>query len=305
MNNSLPRILIVGASGFIGHHLLERLAQDGCFVEGWSRSPLDAPLGLEDHYLHRQVDLLAEDSLPEPPAGGWDVVFQLAGESRPSKFAGGNFPGGLELRNTVRIAARVAEHVAEHSPGCRYILNSSAYVYAATGRPQVETDPTEPSGPYGLAKLLAEDMTQLHKERLHVTIVRPFNLIGAGMPQDLFATGLLQKLRLGTGPVELSVPDGERDLLDIRDAVEAYVAMTAANYPSGTVFNLCSGQAVRTSSFAGSLLEALGMKRELRFVGTAAPPMLGDNRCLRTLTAWQPSFQAADAAHSMLTPRGV
>lgn len=288
-------ILVVGASGFIGRHLVRRFALDGCEVEAWSRSEVEAPPGTESGFRYRCVDLLGTEELPAPPDGGWDVVFQLAGESRPSRFT-----GQTHLRDTVRMAARVVSHVGRVSPGCRYILNSSAYVYSASEDPRSEKDETVPTGPYGLAKLIAEDLTLLHRDRLHVTIVRAFNLIGPGLPDGLFATDLLAGLRGDVSPASLNGADVQRDLLDIRDAVAAYSALLGSDYESGSVFNFCSGRAIRSSEFAGILLNELQQSRELRFEGTPHMPILGSCQKLRSLADWDPKFSIAETARSFV-----
>ncbi|MFT5285142.1 MAG: nucleoside-diphosphate-sugar epimerase [Planctomycetota bacterium] len=299
MESTSLNVLIVGASGFIGQHLLRRFAIDGARVEAWSRSSIEAPPGAEDRFMYRPVDLLSNNPLPMPPPGGWDVVFQLAGESRPSRFIGHE-----HLRNTVRMAARVAEHVSTVSAGCRYFLNSSAYVYGPSELPCDESASTEPTGPYGLAKLLAEDVTRLHQEKFHLTIVRPFNLIGADLPQGLFATGLLARLREGQSSVEVPAPNVRRDLLDIRDAIDAYQALLASKYESGTVFNFCSGSGTLSSEFATALLAALGKSCEIRFNKEAGFSILGSSDRLKAITNWMPRFQASDSARSLVEAQG-
>jgi nucleoside-diphosphate-sugar epimerase len=300
MQTTASKVLIIGASGFIGRHLVDRFAHAGAHVEAWSRAVVKVPEGAEDRYINRSVDLLSETSLPTPPAGGWDAVFHLAGESRPSRFVGSE-----HVRNTVRITARVASHIADHSAGCRFFLNSSAYVYAPSDRPSDEGAPTNPSGFYGLAKLLAEDLTSLHQDRFHLTIVRPFNLIGAGLPEGLFATGLLARLREGKSVVEVPAPDVRRDLLDIRDAVEAYMGLLAADYESGTAFNFCSGRGTLTSDFAAALLEALGKSCEVRFNGESGEAILGNSNRLQSVAQWKPKYGVADAAHSLVESQGI
>ena len=299
MTASRSKVLIVGASGFIGKHLVRRFTEEGAHVEAWSRSSVEVPAGVAERCVFQPVDLLADRSLPAPPAGGWDVVFQLAGESRPSRFVGHE-----HLRNTVRIAARVASYAAESSPACRYFLNSSAYVYAASEEACDESSATDPSGNYGLAKLLAEDVTRLYKDRLHLAIVRPFNLIGAGLPEGLFATGLLARLRDGQELVEVPVPNTCRDLLDIRDGVEAYLNLLAADYESGTVFNLCSGQGTLTSEFAAALLDALGKSCQVRFAAHSGTPILGNCDRLQSIAGWRPRFESRDAARSLVDSTG-
>ncbi len=296
MAPSYSRVLVVGASGFIGQHLVQRLLNDGIQVETWSRASFELPSALQASCHSRKVDVLGDESLPAPPSGGWDAVFQLAGESRPSRFV-----GNTHLRATVRIAARVADHVARTSPACRYFLNSSAYVYSPSEVPCTEDSPTEPTGPYGLSKLLAEDVTQMHRQHLHVTIVRPFNLIGAGLPDGLFATDLLARLRDGTGPVQLPTPNSERDLLDIRDAIEGYVALMGAKTESGSVFNFCSGTGTPAASLAEALLAQIGSARDVRFEGVAGSPLIGDCSRLKSTAGWAPRCGLAEIAESLAT----
>lgn len=294
MRGTTPTALIVGASGFIGKQLVRRFLADGYQVETWDRLPLEPDADIPPGFQHRVVDLLAADPLPPSPEGGWDVVFQLAGESRPSRFV-----GNQNLRNTVQISARVAAHVARTSAGARYFLNSSAYVYSPSESACAEDSPTEPAGPYGLAKLLSEDVTQIHRDTLHVTIVRPFNLIGAGLPDGLFATDLLERLRSGEGPVQLPTPDSERDMLDIRDAIEAYVALLGSDYESGTVFNFCSGSARPASQLAEALLAQIGESREVRFEGAPGAPLLGSCERLKSITGWAPRCGLPEIAASL------
>jgi UDP-glucose 4-epimerase len=296
MSLSIINALVVGASGFIGHNLVQRLLSEGCRVETWSRSPLREEVASNPNCIQRTVDVLAGAALPDPPSGGWGAVFQFAGESRPSRFV-----GQQHLRTTVQLAGKVANHVATTSPGCRYFLNSSAYVYSPSEAPCEEDSPTEPSGPYGLAKLLAEDVTRLHSDSMHVTIVRPFNLIGAGLPDGLFATDLLARLRAGTGPVQIPAPNSKRDMLDIRDAIQAYVALLGSDYETGTAFNFCSGAATPASELADAVLGVLGESREVRFEGEAGAPLVGSHSRLKSVSGWAPQFGLADIAKALAT----
>ncbi len=136
---------------------------------------------------HRCVDLLADVPLPGPPPGGWDLVVHLAGHSRPR-----HFDSHADVLDTVRMLARVLRHLEEVSPGCRFILNSSGYVYAPSESPHIESDPTHPGGPYALSKLLCEEVALLHRGRLVVTVVRAFNLLGPGMPEGLLGKEFYQ-----------------------------------------------------------------------------------------------------------------
>lgn len=147
-------------------------------------------------------------------------------------------------------------------------------------------------------------MTQQYKDRLHVTVIRPFNLIGPGLPQGLFASDLLTQLGSGAGPVTLSTPDVARDFLDIQEAIDAYFALLTAEYDSGRVFNICSGRGIHASEFATALLRQLGRTCEVRFTGAAGPPLLGSCDRLRSETQWAPRLELADVIRDYVEGSG-
>ena len=72
-------VLVVGASGFVGRLLTQRLLDAGHSVEAWDRLPVEAQPGLEAY----AVDLLGDAPLPEPTPQPWDAAFHLAAYSVP------------------------------------------------------------------------------------------------------------------------------------------------------------------------------------------------------------------------------
>jgi nucleoside-diphosphate-sugar epimerase len=97
----------------------------------------------------------------------------------------------------------------------------------------------------------------------------------------------------------------QRDLLDIRDALEAYSSLLRARYDSGSVFNICSGRAIRSSEFAAALLEQLGDTREVSFSGVSELPMLGNCDRLRSAAEWHPRFELMDVARFFVEALGA
>jgi GDP-4-dehydro-6-deoxy-D-mannose reductase len=310
--------LVVGGTGFIGRRIVERFAREGAFVEGWGRTAgpphathgptLDRALGTSSsggtRVTWRAVDLLGKDLLPEPPRGGWDLVVHLAGHSRPR-----HFDSHADVLDTVRMMARVLRHLDRVSPGCRFILNSSGFVYSPAVSPHVETDPTHPLGHYALSKLLCEEIALLHRERLDVTIVRAFNLLGPGMPDGLLVTDFMRRLdRLPAqgGPLDRIVMAGRnswRDFLDIRDAVDAYCAFAELQCESGSIFNLCSGRPTRVAELLGTILGVLGLDLAVEFQDPTEEHLLGDPTRLCDATGWAPEHSLVDIVDSLVEAR--
>jgi len=306
--------LVVGGTGFIGRRIVERFAREGAFVESWGRTPPSAGAALgpspkralegSARVTQRAVDLLGDDPLPEPPPGGWDLVVHLAGYSRPR-----HFESHADVLDTVRMMVRVLRHLEHVAPGCRFILNSSGYVYSPSAVPHVETDPTHPQGQYALSKLLCEEIALLHRDRLDVTVVRAFNLLGPGMPEGLLVTDFMRTLErlptqgVPTGRIVMAGRNSWRDFLDIRDAVDAYSALAKLQCESGTVFNLCSGRPTRVAEILGAIQGMLGLELQIEFQDPAEEQLLGDPARLCEATGWAPRHILVETVESLVEAR--
>lgn len=274
------RVLITGASGFIGRHLVPHLLGVGHEVEAWGRQEIPARPGLTS-----QVVDLSKDPLPSAQTP-WQAAIHLAGHSRPSLA----WCEDLVIEN-LRLTARLLHHVANHAPGCRTLLASSAHVYAPSELPHQESDPIGAKGLYGLSKRLAEDWGLSLVDRIDLHIVRAFNQIGPGMPKGLLLPDLLEKLSTPGPRLVMEGRDDIKDFLDIRDAVLAYEALLTATAPSGSVWNLCSGEPVSVSEFIRTVLVLKGLDREVEFASPESQRMLGDPSRLKAATGWKPSYK--------------
>lgn len=269
------RVLITGATGFIGKHLVPHLLGLGHEVEGWARSG-----------GNRSVDLLSQTPLP---LGRWDVVFHLAGHTRPNL----DWDRDRVLEN-LAMTARVADHVAICSPGARFVLLSSGHIYAPADGPLSEADPIQPRGPYGLSKQLSESWAQSHTKDLNVIIVRAFNQLGPGMPPGLLLPDLITRIQEAKGKLRMRGRDAIRDFLDVRDAVEAYGRLCEASLPSGAVFNLCSGEQTRVSELISEVQKSLGIFRAVTFEDTTSDTLIGSRAKLSEALGWTPRYALAD-----------
>lgn len=263
------RILVVGASGFLARHLVPHLRNLEHEIEPWSRGPAGSG-----------VDLLGQAPLPP---GDWDVVFHLAGHSRP----------GLEwprkwVSENLEMTHRLVEHLTHHSPGCRLIFLSSAHVYEPREGLRKEGDPLGPASPYGLSKLLCEDLLRFYAPRLETVIVRSFNLVGPGMAQGLLIPDLIARLKEREDTLQMRGMDSERDFLDVRDAIEALGRICNISIQSGEAFNLASGKTTRVSHLVHRILGHLGIQRPVHFEKLGSDQVGGDPAKLIARTGWAP-----------------
>lgn len=289
------KVLVTGASGFIGRALVARLLADGCTADAWDRlGGPDAP-GLRQ----TAVDLAGSAPLPAPEGGPWDAAFHLAAHSVP----GGAWTPHAVIEN-LTMTARVIDHLSRHAPGCRTIVASSGLVYAPSAKPHDEASPLGPTRPYGLSKRLCEDWALSARERLHVMIVRPFNQIGPGMAPGLLVPDVLERVARGDATLEMKGRDDWKDFLDWRDAMQAYSLLLRADAPSGSVWNLCSGRPVRVSSLVRCILAECGVEREIRFADPAVESVLGDPSKLAAATGWRPKHALHETVRAICAHEG-
>ncbi|MFV2021995.1 NAD-dependent epimerase/dehydratase family protein [Micromonospora sp. LOL_023] len=228
----MSRVLVTGAAGFIGSHLVDSLLGSGVRVVGLDRRRLGEH-ALADENLVRAVASplftpycldLAVDQLDDVVAG-CDTVFHLAARPgvRPSwsreflDYAQANVLG------THRLLDACARHGTR-----RLVVASSSSVYGPADRPSRESDPTCPVSPYGVSKLAAEQLCLAYARRAHsplsVVALRYFTVYGPRQRPDMAIGRVLFAAYTGF-PVTL-FGDGSqrREFTYVSDVVSATLA---------------------------------------------------------------------------------
>jgi UDP-glucuronate 4-epimerase len=282
-------VLVTGAAGFIGSHLVDRLLAEGCEVVGvdaftgyYSRRSkernLEAALG-EDGFRFVEGDLLRLDL--EEVLRGVEGVVHLAGEPGVRRSWGGALPKYLE-RNVVSTE-RLLEAASKNGTP-RFVYASSSSIYGSDpGHPVAEEHPKRPTSPYGLSKLAAEELIRLYARERGVpgTILRYFTVYGPRQRPEMAVSRFIFAALRGR-PVDV-FGDGEqaRDMTYVSDAVEATVA--ALDAPAG-VYNVGGG----TRATVNALLDAVG-----RVTGSTVEPRYGPEAQGDVRSTWADSRRAA------------
>jgi GDP-4-dehydro-6-deoxy-D-mannose reductase len=293
-------VLVTGAAGFVGGHLIDLLVSEGIDVVAWHRPGGTAPAASRVNGAVRwqAVDLLdragvlraLEEVRPASVyhcAGAAHVGLSWADASRTLAI---NVRGTHLLLDGLRVAR----------PGARVVIPSSAMVYAPADRALTEDDPLAPHSPYALSKLAQEmEGARAIADGLEVTIARAFNHLGPRQDPYFAAAGFARRIadiEAGRWAPEMAVGnlDARRDLTDVRDTIRAYRLLIGRGQP-GRPYNVCSGHAITIRELLDQLLARARVPIRVRVDPARLRPndvplVLGDRSRIEAELGWRPEI---------------
>ena len=289
------RILVTGAAGFVGRHLLAALRDRDSSTEltAWRRA---------------DVDLLDNDALTDAIAALRPTrVYHLAGAASD---ADSWRTRAVTLRTNVIGTEHLLTALHAHAPGARVLIPGSALVYRPKATALREDDPVGPLSPYGLSKLAQEMLAQrAGANRLDIVLTRSFTHIGPGQRTAYAASSFANQIaRIEAGQIDPVIDvgslDARRDILDVRDVVAAYRSLMERG-TSGTVYNVSSGAAHAMRTVLDRLLALargpIAVRTDpARLRPSDYPMLLGNNARLKGATGWRPGFGLDDALARLL-----
>ena len=250
-------VLVTGASGFTGRHLVTKLRAAGHRVAGTTARHENA----FGHPGLRACDLA-------DAAGVRDLVADV----RPDAvihLAAISFVPHADAAEIYRVNVLGTENLlralaALEKPPRRVIAASSANVY---GNPAV--DPVDesacprPVNHYACSKLAMEHIAATYFDRLSILLTRAFNYTGPGQSEQFLVPKIVAAFRRQDPVLELGNLDVVRDISDVRNVVAAYQALLDVDV-DGVAVNICSGHGVHLSEIVDTMAEIAGYRPEVR-----------------------------------------
>lgn len=251
------RVLVTGATGFLGSHLTRRLVDRGADVHAWAGSSvhLGRLADLEPKLHVARVDLrdadgvatACRDALP-------DVVYHLAAYGVHSHQRDMDVAFAVNVKGTFHLLS------ALRGTSCRRVVSTGTWAeYASQGRPLFETDPIAPASTYGttkaMATLLALDMAA--QEGLPLLVLRPFSVYGPGEETNKFVPAVIDACLRGESP-RLTSCRQVRDYLHIDDLLDAYECAADVSLQRPSVVNVASGQGITLRDMALAIVKEIG-----------------------------------------------
>ena len=263
------KVLITGADGFIGSHMVERLLSEGadvrafCFYNSFgSLGWLDGIEPAKQAGLTVYLGDIRDMRFVEEACKGIDTVFHLAAliaipysYQAPESFVDTNVKGTLNVLEAVRRA------------GCRRIVHTStSEVYGTPlSLPILETHPLHGQSPYSASKIAADKLCEAFYCSYQVPVVtlRPFNTYGPRQSMRAVLPTILVQLLRGKTTVKLGRLDPKRDLTYVEDTVDGFVKAGEAKDIDGDTIQLGTGIAISVGELFSAACQALGCIAEV------------------------------------------
>ncbi len=300
------RVLVTGADGFIGSHLVEALVRRGDDVRAFVLyNSLDSR-GWLDHVaadVAAAVEVVAGDirdgATVVSAMRGCDVVMHLAAliaipysYRAPESYVDTNIKGTLNVLQAAREL------------GTAKIVHTSTSEVYGTARTEAisEEHPLQAQSPYSATKIAADQIAlSFHRSfELPVAVIRPFNTYGPRQSTRAVLPTIITQLANGAR-VALGAVHPTRDFCFVRDTVAGFIAVADAQASVGEVINIGTGFEI--SVLEAAQLVAAIMGKELRLVDEAArhrPPasevdrLRADTSKAQRLLGWQPAYAGRD-----------
>jgi GDP-4-dehydro-6-deoxy-D-mannose reductase len=298
------KVLVTGADGFVGRHVVRRLLAGGHEVIG-ARRPLGALSGpLADPTLSgaRWVPLELEDgtSVTEAAALDPDAVVHLAAVASTAEAAKAPEQAWtINAVGVVRLLGALAERRKHGRADPAVILVSTAEVYGVgDGRRRQESDPPAPVTPYAASKAAGEvaGLEAWRRTGLRVMVARPFQHTGAGQASRFVLPAFAERLRAARASGARMVATGNltpvRDFLDVRDVAAAYELLMQHGVP-GEIYNVARGEGLSLAELFARLARIVGVDAQpapdpALTRRSDIPHLVGDPTRIRRATGWTP-----------------
>lgn len=291
-------ILVTGADGFIGSHLVELLARRGAKVRalslynsfndwGWLEA-VDPALKVEvvtgDVRDKAQMSRVMKDI---------DVVFHLASLiAIPYSYVAPESYVQVNVQGTLNVVQTAMERGVR-----RVVHTSTSEVYGTARRvPISEEHPLQPQSPYSATKIAADSiaMSFHHAFGLPLVVARPFNTYGPRQSARAVIPTIITQLLDGREKIRLGRIDPTRDFNYVTDTCDGLLALAGCDAAVGQVVNIGSGSEISIGDLARMIGEIIGAEFEIETEAPRLRPerseverLLCDNTRLRSLTNWK------------------
>jgi NAD dependent epimerase/dehydratase len=299
------KILVTGADGFIGSHLVEHLASEGHDVRAFvlynsfgSRGWLDSASG--DKKIEVAAGDIRDAQSVRAAVKGCHVVFHLAALiSIPYSYQAPESFLDTNVRGTMNVLQAARDFQVE-----RMVHTSTSEVYGtAKFVPITEEHPLQGQSPYSASKIAADQMATAFFSSfgVPVSIMRPFNTYGPRQSSRAVIPTVICQIAAGARSLRLGALHPTRDFNYVDDTVRAFVATAASDAAVGEVINIGSNFEISIGDTVRLIAEVMAARvsvetdeERLRPKASEVERLWADNSKAKRLLSWQPAYAGRD-----------
>lgn len=303
MDLKSKKILVTGADGFIGSHLVERLIELGCNPRAF--------VYYNSFNSYGWLDTLAQDKLSQievfsgdirDPQGvrkavaGCDLVLHLAAliaipfsYHSPDSYVDTNIKGTLNILNAARDLGV-----------SKTIVTSTSEVYGtAQYVPIDESHPLQGQSPYSATKIGADQLALSFYRSFEtpVSIIRPFNTFGPRQSARAVIPTIISQVAKGAKEIKLGSLSPTRDLTFVADTVEGFICMAKSSDVMGRVVNVGSGFEISIGDLATKIIRLMGSDAQIAKDAERERPkdseverLWAANELAKNIMSWSPQY---------------
>jgi UDP-glucose 4-epimerase len=301
-------VLVTGADGFIGSHLVEELARQKANVRAFCLYNSQGSWGWLDHAtpevkkaLDPRLGDIRDARFVEEACEGVEVVFHLAAliAIPYSYFAPESFVDTY-IKGTMNVLEAVRRRGVK-----RLVHTSTSEVYGTPETlPIVETHPLNAQSPYAATKIAADQMALAYHRSFGtpVTVLRPFNTFGPRQSARAVIPTMLYQLMSGKKEIQLGRLDTRRDFTFVSDTVRGFLAAAETPGVEGETIQLGTGYTVSVGEVFDMACSVLHVKdakvttdpRRLRPDPSEVVVLQSDPSLAKSRLGWTPEITFAE-----------
>lgn len=301
------KVLVTGADGFIGSHLVERLLEKGYNVRAFSYYNSFNGWGWLDTFPKdklNKVEVFCGDI--RDPNGvreamkDVDIVYHLAALiAIPFSYHSPDSYVDTNIKGTLNVLQAARDLKTE-----RILVTSTSEVYGtAQYVPIDEKHPFQGQSPYSATKIGADRMAESFYRSFDtpITIVRPFNTYGPRQSARAVIPTIIMQLLSGKTEIKLGSLTPTRDFNYVKDTVNGFISIAESNQTIGEEINIATQKEISIGELANELIRQINPaakiiceEQRLRPDKSEVNRLLGSNEKIRRLTNWNSEYSLAE-----------
>lgn len=307
----MQKVLVTGADGFIGSHLVEELLGKGYKVKALSYYNSFNYWGwLEDIKQNSNLEVISGD-IRDPHfckhiTKDVDMIFHLAALiAIPYSYIAPDAYVDTNVKGTLNICQAALDNNVK-----KILVTSTSEVYGtAQYVPIDEKHPKQPQSPYSASKIGADAiaLSFYNAFKLPVTIVRPFNTYGPRQSARAVIPTIISQIASGKKEIKLGDLTPTRDFNYVKDTCRGFIAISECENTAGKEINIASNYEISMADTLNMIKELMNSdvkfitdEQRIRPEKSEVFRLWGDNTLVKQLTNWQPEISLKEGLKSTI-----